>query len=256
LKLLQVIMSKRTPVLNIAIATVCITALGQQATIAQANESIDLYTLCSNFPHNSRCKGYTAPIALDKRPGVSGVCTVKIPEANHKADCKITLGEKQITLYQEIGNPLSVLENKRDTQTIVIPAEQIGNLSFRTFVDQNIGGKVLSALLFGVSAASTFAPDKQMAEISFNYGAPVSDKAADKVSDQAADQTAPSTNPSEAKLVLRQTLGYELRTQLERMTGQTIESPELSAAKESFTAPSTPATNAKTEIRDLPSAQP
>lgn len=68
-----------------------------------ALEEIDLYQLCSSFPLNSKCKGYEAPIPLDKREGKTGDCTLKNNEGESRGICKIAVNEAGITIYQEIG---------------------------------------------------------------------------------------------------------------------------------------------------------
>ena len=39
-----------------------------------ADDSEDLFQLCSKFPFNSRCEGYDAPIPLDNRLGEEAKC--------------------------------------------------------------------------------------------------------------------------------------------------------------------------------------
>jgi hypothetical protein len=225
------------------LTTIAFTLLVTPSAIAQSDAVVDLYTLCSNFPHNSRCKGYTAPTPLSKRPGISGVCILKTPQGQNKGDCKVTLGEKRITLYQEIGNPMTILENQRDTQAVTISTEQIGEMSFRSFVDHNWGGKLLGTLLFGASAGAVLAPDRQMAEIAFSYA------------DPNLTKTVSNAMESEAKIVMRQSLGYELRSQLEQMTGKPAASDVAPALGNANQPSSTLPADAKVEIKDLPGAK-
>jgi hypothetical protein len=67
-------------------------------TPVQALESEDLYRLCSQFPHNAQCKGYEAPVPLEKRPGKMAACVVKLPESETKGACKVQVEDAEITL--------------------------------------------------------------------------------------------------------------------------------------------------------------
>ena len=89
----------------------------------RAEQQADLFSLCSKFPHNSRCKDYKPPISLDTRLGEKAKCLVDNQEKVE--DCKINIDEKSLTFYIETGESLVVLDYSKDTEELVIPLNNI-----------------------------------------------------------------------------------------------------------------------------------
>ncbi|MBE9042345.1 hypothetical protein IQ235_16350, partial [Oscillatoriales cyanobacterium LEGE 11467] len=61
------------------------------AIIAQEEElsPTERFNLCSAFPLNSRCEGYTAPVSLKQRPGKEMVCHFNSGTTEKTGKCKV-----------------------------------------------------------------------------------------------------------------------------------------------------------------------
>lgn len=112
--------------------------------LAQAESGEELFTLCSKFPFNSKCKGYKAPISLENRSGEKAQCLTSSQEETEK--CKVNVTEESITFYLETGDGLSTLEGEKDTKELVVPLTAIKSFSYSEKNKTNIG----SVLAFGV----------------------------------------------------------------------------------------------------------
>jgi hypothetical protein len=177
-------------------------------SLAHAMSSEDLYRLCSEFPHNSQCKGYEAPIGLAKRPGKTAACLIKTPEAELKGACKFQIDDQEITLYQEFGDNLSVLQNEKATRKIIIPNSDVSSIQYREGKKTNTGATVVNTLAFGL-VGLFLTPKKKYAEVSVNYAV-----------------AGGSGDSNYAVMVLDRDTGLETRFQLEKATGKTVELPE------------------------------
>ena len=115
----------------------------------QTQESdVNLHTLCSHFPDNSRCQGYEAPVALDKRFGMKGKCLLVTDRTEQKGACKVTISANELSVFIEEGEPLELLEGEQATRKISIPYGQIVSLDGLKY-DQLFGsGGGLLGLLF------------------------------------------------------------------------------------------------------------
>jgi hypothetical protein len=179
------------------------------AKAAPAMDSEDLYRLCSSFPHNSQCKGYEAPIALDQRSGKSGGCVIKTIQMEYKGACKVAMDSDNITIYQEYGDGLSVLKNDKATKSFKIPNSSVNAIQYREGKRSNTGAAVVNTLIFGLPGL-LLTPKKKYAEISTQH---------------AAIELAGS-NLESTLLVFDRDTGLEMRFQLEKNTGKTVELPE------------------------------
>lgn len=108
-----------------------------------AQEKIDpqeLYNLCSKFPLNSRCEGVDRPIPLKARNGQEVVCNFtfdpgmfKQPQRHSVLDlgfkqpggCKLVFGENGLIIYQEQGEEIELLEDRRSTSETKIKRDRI-----------------------------------------------------------------------------------------------------------------------------------
>lgn len=180
--------------------------------VAQATElsSEKLYQLCSSFPYNSQCEGYTAPIALDDRPGEEGSCFWGPVEAEQGGNCKLVTQADGITAYIEMGDELSVLGDRRSTQEVTVPYSQMQQLQYREFKQSNNGGRAVNTLLFG--AIGFFATrDKPVVEVTVEY--------------QPTSATEGSIVPERLGLIFDRDTGASIRTHLEAKTDLTVGIP-------------------------------
>lgn len=90
-----------------------------------AQEEIDLFTLCSKFPQNSKCKNFEAPISLSTRPGEEASCQLFLGDFQNNAACKIDLTDDTLSFYQEQGDKIEQLDDERPTIEYNIPLSQI-----------------------------------------------------------------------------------------------------------------------------------
>lgn len=118
---------------------------------------IDLYTLCSKFPLNSRCEGYEFPISLDDRPGDKGDCEFTVGSTTHEEDCKFTLSDEGVTVYAEEGPDLSVIGGDPATREINIPYETIALFDYLEYERENssasagLGGGLIGGIIAGLA---------------------------------------------------------------------------------------------------------
>ncbi|NEQ96194.1 MAG: hypothetical protein F6K30_05650 [Cyanothece sp. SIO2G6] len=96
--------------------------------MAEESEA-ELYQLCSRFPYNSACEGLDIPIPLDERSGTLVHCSFLFGESFEP--CRILLGDNEITVFVEVGDPIELLEDRRASESITIPLDQILTLDFR-----------------------------------------------------------------------------------------------------------------------------
>ena len=100
----------------------------------------ELYSLCSKFPLNSRCEGIDKPIPLKARNGEEVVCNFTFdpgifnqPNRHSILDlgfkqpggCKIVASKDGLTIYQEQGEKIELLEDKRSTSKLEIERDRI-----------------------------------------------------------------------------------------------------------------------------------
>ena len=139
---------------------------------SRAQEDVDLYNLCSQFPLNSRCEGYETPISLADRSGNEGKCALIANQTEQKGRCKVSTTEDELSIYIETGEPLTVLEQELATQTIMIPFSQVVSLDYMEYnqEDQTAGtvGGLLGGLL-GAAIGSAFHHSQNLSEIEVGY---------------------------------------------------------------------------------------
>lgn len=187
-------------------------AIGIEKAHAQtALDGEQRYQLCSRFPHNSQCKGYTVPVALKNRSGLESKCDGDSPQGRQEGDCKIVFYQDSLIVYIEQGESLSVLDNHRATSEVKIPYSQMQTLSYREFVDKQYGKKVAYALLVGGPAAAV--PDKPMAEVAVQY--------------QAASETGEiiAGTTGQLSFTLERDKGFSVRSQIESQTNLRVDVP-------------------------------
>lgn len=114
------------------------------------------YSLCSKFPNNSKCEGFTAPVSLKTRSGEKGQCITSNLEESEK--CKIDITEESITLYMETGDKLTVLEEAKDTSEIIIPLDLVKSFTYSEENKINVGAVLASGVwgLLSKKKTSTF----------------------------------------------------------------------------------------------------
>ena len=173
----------------------------------QAIPEVDLYTLCTKFPLNSRCEGYEPPVSLKQRSGHEGICALTSSETDLSGKCKISLTEGIITAYIEQGDRLAVLDDQRPTQEITVAASNVATLTYQEGKKANVGRIIGNTLLFGVLGAIFTKPDK-ISQIDVGF-TPASDSGMTQV----------------LTLVTERELGLTLKSNLEQLTGIFAETP-------------------------------
>ena len=133
-------------------------------TVGEGRE-IDLYSLCSKFPHNSRCKGYQIPIALQDRAGDEGICSLVSGNINEFSKCKVLFTEKQLSVYLEEGKRLEILDDRRTTREITIPLNNIASFNYFESEKDNSG---MMIGLFGLIGAA-FSNSEPFSEIEISF---------------------------------------------------------------------------------------
>ena len=201
------------------------------STITLAQPEVELYSLCSKFPLNSRCEGYEIPVSLKQRSGHKGACnlvnTQLPPEATEiviqesmtpeteevfeqvelSGKCKIVLSQNMLTVYVEYGDSLDHLEEEKATKQVNVPLESVTKLGYREDDKIDTDTVILNTLAFGIVGALLTRPD-ELAQIEISF-----------------KEESESTNLKLLKLITERDLGVSLRSQLERSTGMFAEIP-------------------------------
>lgn len=175
---------------------------------ATAEDEVDIHTLCSKFPLNSRCQGYQIPVPLDERSGDLGECSLKTGETTKDGDCKVLLAEQKITIYMEEGEELEILKGNKTTREYNILLKDITALSYKKASRTPTSRRVRNFLLFGVLGAALTRPDK-LAEIDIGFT-------------DSQNQAVPST----LSLLLKRDTGINLKDKLVQLTGIAAVEPE------------------------------
>ena len=92
---------------------------------ATAQEEVDRFSFCSRFPQNSKCEGFEAPVPLESRSGEETSCQLAVGEHRDNSKCKLNFGEDEIVFYQEQGDKIDQIDNKRASIEYIIPRENI-----------------------------------------------------------------------------------------------------------------------------------
>ena len=208
-----------------AIATqVAIAAASFGGIPALADDQEDLFHLCSRFPLNSQCEGYEAPIPLDDRLGEEANCLLS--GAEDAEDCKLLLGEDNLTVYVEFGEDLDVLGDEKDTTEVIIPLSSIQSFEYSEDSRVDVGAVVAFGLpgLFAKKNTATFnlryTPEAVETDEIVDTGEEIEP---DPV-EADAEETAISEQPSQQLLFeMGRGRGREMRQQLEEITGLTAE---------------------------------
>ncbi|MBU7581898.1 MAG: hypothetical protein KAF91_03135 [Nostoc sp. TH1S01] len=174
---------------------------------ASALDGKELYQLCSSFPLNSQCKDYEVPIPLDNRSGKKADCIFKNNEKETRGICKIDVTEKGITIYQETGKKLEIINDKKSTRTIQIQPTSVSKIEYREDEKANVEGKIVNTILFGV-AGLLFTPNQKISEIQINYTLTTSQ-----------DTSQEQQNVDSLRIFVGRGTGREMRSQLEKITG-------------------------------------
>jgi hypothetical protein len=199
-----------------ALGIVCIPLLLVEAVFIPAAHALDgkkLYQLCSRFPLNSQCQGYETPVALDDRTGKMGDCIFKNNEVESRGLCKITVNDTGITIYQETGEELEIINSKKSTRTVQITPTSVGRIQYREDEKGNTGAKVVNTILFGV-AGLLLTPNKKISEIEFDYSTTPQD-------------TSKEQSVNSLRVFVGRETGREMRSHLEKITGRQAEIPQV-----------------------------
>ncbi len=189
-------MTVHLPKRALAAATVAISQLwfAVPALSQEEMSAEERFNLCSAFPLNSRCEGYTAPVALKQRSGNEGVCKMQVGATETAGRCKILLTNELITVFVEEGDKLSLLDDERDTREISVGVGDVANLSYRETKKIDI-----VEFLF-ITWLEVFRPDK-FSEITINFA-----------------ETAQS-DVSSVTFITDREMGINIKSYLERSTG-------------------------------------
>jgi uncharacterized protein YjbI with pentapeptide repeats len=136
----------RSKFLTLACLTITL-VLTSEFSLAQEKNAQEIYNLCSKFPLNSRCEGIDKPIALKARNGEEVVCNFtfdpgifKQPQRYSVLDdivglksygimqpggCKLVVSEDNLIVYQEQGNKVAILNDKRSTSETKINSDSV-----------------------------------------------------------------------------------------------------------------------------------
>lgn len=139
-----------------------------QGSTAQDNTDYR-FQLCSRFPHNSQCQGYTAPIPLKDRAGLEGKCNWQAAGIAQGGECRVATYQEGLIVYLEQGERLSVLGDRRSTNEVKIPYAQMQGLTYREFMQSKDVQRALYGALFGAEAAQLAVKDKAMSEVAVQY---------------------------------------------------------------------------------------
>jgi hypothetical protein len=172
----------------------------------------ELYNLCSQFPLNSRCEGYTAPIPLSLRSGNKGVCAmVSSEEERWGGECKVQVTNETLTAYIEEGDRMELLDNEKATREIIIPLDRITHLTYQEG-GAGLGKKIGLTLLLGWPGFLLADSEKNSTiEVSFM---PQSD------SDSPTQET---PNTQMFAWEMNRSQGTYMRSKLEEVTGLSVE---------------------------------
>lgn len=181
---------------------------------ATALDGKELYQLCSSFPLNSQCKDYEAPVPLDNRSGKKADCVFKNNEKEKRGACKINVSETGITIYQETGETLEIINDKKSTRTIQIQPTSVSKIEYREDEKANVDAIVANTLLLGVSGFP-FNTRKKISEIQLNY-----------TSITPQDTSPEQQNVDSLRIFVGRGTGREMRSQLEKITGLQAELPQ------------------------------
>ena len=109
------------------VTAILTTIFAVQASYAQTKENKNLEELCLKFPNNSKCAGIESPVPLESRAGEEYSCTFEFApgELEPKDKCKVNFTAEGVTVYQEAGDKLDLIDNKRTTVEVNIPRDRI-----------------------------------------------------------------------------------------------------------------------------------
>ncbi len=177
---------------------------------AQGISEVELYSLCSRFPFNSRCEGYEAPVSLQQRKGSPAACILALEEADYSGDCKVSFTENILNIYLEEGDKLSILDNHRATKKVEFNLSDIEGLIYQDYEQNNVGQLIGTTLLFGVWGLLMHRTDKySRLDISFAH-----------------------QEESILTVVSSRDVGIPLRSRLEQLTGIFAVTPETELVTE------------------------
>ncbi|MCM0590283.1 MAG: hypothetical protein KA716_08495 [Gloeotrichia echinulata DEX184] len=185
--------------------SLCIPLLLVEGVFAPSAHALDgekLYQLCSRFPLNSQCKDYQVPVALDNRAGKTGDCIFKNNEVEIRGNCKIVVNDAGITIYQETGTTLKVIDDKKSTRTVQITPASVTAIQYREDTRDNTEGRIVNTILFGIGGL--FTPDQKVSEIEINY------------TSTTPQDTSQGQSVNSLKVIVGRQTGRELRSQLEK----------------------------------------
>ena len=161
---------------------------------------VNLFSLCSKFPHNSKCTGYEAPVSLKSRLGDKAQCFLSSQEKPE--DCKVNITDKALIFYMETGSDLDVLDGAKNTEDLVIPLTTIQSFSYSEKKKTDIG----AVLAFGVWGLLS---KKKTSTFNFRL--------------EPQEETKENAIPKQAIFVVKRSVGREIRLNLEKKTGLTAE---------------------------------
>lgn len=172
--------------------------------LIQASDTDRLFSLCSKFPHNSKCKNYQAPIPLKSRSGEEALCL--FPNQEEAEKCKVLLTEELLTFYMETGKALTVLEGAKNTQESSFAVSAIESFSYSEKKKTDIGA-VLAFGLWGLLAKKKTS--------TFNiYFEPT---------ETTEEVNTTENSPKKALFVIKRKIGREMRQDIEQKTNLVAE---------------------------------
>lgn len=194
---------------RLALSILFTTQFSLATNLVQAKAGDDLFSLCSKFPYNSKCKGYEAPIPLENRSGEKAQCLTSSQEKTEK--CKVNITEESMTFYLETGDGLSTLEGAKDTTELIIPLTAVKSFSYSEKNKTNIG----AVLAFGVWGLLS-----KKKTSTFNFRLETQEMQETQETQETPEET---VIPQQAVFAVKRDVGRKTRRFLEETIGQPAE---------------------------------
>lgn len=223
--------------LSLGITISGLAVFSQPSLSVEATSEEELYALCSKYPYNSQCEGYSLPIPLSSRSGKEGVCALSTGGMSVSDRCKVSIDGNIVSAYVEQGDEINALGGERRTAEFSIPTTAINQLFYAEGESINTGRVIANTLLWGVLGAALTKPDKvSQVQIEFFRDAAIS--SLETVENDAAGSFDSSASSFEEAEAGRENLGDEAIASSE--TDPAIASPAAGTDDSMSQEPSSP----------------
>ncbi|MFB2895868.1 pentapeptide repeat-containing protein, partial [Aerosakkonemataceae cyanobacterium BLCC-F50] len=112
---------------------ILISTLGVDRTRAQTQQLNEeqLNQLCTQFPLNSQCRGFKAPVLPEEKTGYKAKCLFRFGDKKRKRECKVLVTEQGLTVSFEEEDPIDLVSGSSRDRQFQIPFNQIFALSYQ-----------------------------------------------------------------------------------------------------------------------------